>query len=57
MTVESRIALSGMPPERVLLTVANVLWKGIAASRAKAHVAREAAQEIEMAQNIPMPKT
>ena len=30
---------------------------GKAPSRAKAHVAREAAQEIEMAQNIPIPKT
>ena len=33
------------------------MWKGIALSRANAQVARDAAQEIEMAQNSPMPNT
>jgi hypothetical protein len=57
MTVDRRIALSGIPPASVLLTWEKMWWKGIAASLAKLQVARDAAQEMEMAQNMPIPKT
>jgi hypothetical protein len=57
IVIERRIALSGIPPDSRLLTFENVRWKGIAASRAKAQVARDAAQLIDMAQKIPIPNT
>ena len=59
IAVESRNALSGILA-RVKggrVTRAKTLEKGSALSRANAHVAREAAHEIEIAQKIPIPKT
>lgn len=56
MAIESKKAFKGTS-ERCLLTFEKVLGKGMAESRANAHVAREAAQQMEMAQNMPMPNT
>ena len=52
-----RKALRGTGDENQVLMSENVWWNGMARSRANAHVAREAAQRIEIAQNIPQPKT
>lgn len=41
----------------LLLTLEKKVWNGMAWSLAKLQVAREAAQEIEMAQNMLIPKT
>lgn len=56
IVVERRSALTGTSV-RWGLILEKWAWNGIALSRAKAHVARDAAQEMEMAQNMPMPKT
>jgi len=55
MEIERTKALRGI--EKCSLTLENVLGKGMAESRENAHVAREAAQQIETAQNMLMPKT
>ena len=56
MTKTRRFAFSGTSPS-AWLTLDQTLWRGIAPSRAKLQVAREAAQQMEMAQNTPIPKT
>lgn len=54
--VESKRALTGTSVRWGLIWE-KWAWNGMALSRAKAHVARDAAQEMEMAQNMPIPKT
>jgi hypothetical protein len=54
--VDSKNAFNGIS-SRGGLTWENVRWNGMALSRENAHVDREAAQETEMLQNIPIPNT
>ena len=57
--VKSRIAFTGIGRcvSGGVATRAKTHEKGRARSRANAQVVREAAQEMEIAQNMPMPKT
>lgn len=57
MTVESMCALRGTPSSELCLTCAKKRWNGMALSLAKDQVVREAAQQIDMAQKMPTPKT
>jgi hypothetical protein len=52
-----RKAFRGTGEESRVLMREKMWWNGIAWSRAKAQVAREAAQRIEIAQKIPVPRT
>ena len=55
--MESRWAFSGTAEVEEEETREKKGEKGIALSRAKVQVVREAAQQMEMAENIPTPKT